>query len=192
MKAFAILAAGAALLTLGACGKGEDKTAGGEGAAAPAATNQSAEEVATELKKLSIEPGEWETTQEIIDVSMEGAPKEMPAGIIDAMKGRKTVNKICITPEQAKKPDADFMSGQKDSNCTYSGFNMSSGTVQGTITCPAEGGGTMKASLQGIYAANSYTTTMEMNAAGMGAGNGMTMHMKMKTTGKRLGDCPEK
>lgn len=186
MRAVSIILSGAALLALSACGKSDDKAASG---------NQSAQEVASELKKVSLEPGEWETTQEIVDVSMEGAPKDMPSGMIDAMKGQKNVVKTCITPEQAEKPDADFLTAQKDNKCTYSGFEMSGGTVKGSITCPAEGGGTMNASIEGIYTANSYATNMEMVAAGLGgmpgaAPGGMSMHMKMKVTGKRIGECP--
>ena len=191
MKTTAIMLSGVALLALSACGKGEDKAAG----TGASGTSQTAEEVASEMKKVSLQPGQWETTSEIVDVTMENAPQGMPAGMLESMKGHKTTFKHCLTPEQAEKPDADFMSGQKDSKCTYSGFSMSGGAVKGTVSCPSgEGGGTATISMEGIYTPASYTMNMTMDGAGMGGGGrmpgGMSMHMKMKTTGKRTGECP--
>lgn len=190
MKRFAILiSAGfsaAALLALSACGKSDDGAGAGSGA------KQSAEQVASEMKKVSLQPGEWETTVEIVDVQMEGAPKGMPAGAMDAMKGRKTVTKNCVTPEQAANPNADFLTAQKDSKCTYSGFEMSGGMIKGAVSCPGGEGGTAEVAMKGIYTPTSYTMTMEMDSAGMGGASapGMKMHMKMKSSGKRIGECP--
>lgn len=188
MRNRAILVAGAALLALSACGKGEDKAASGT----PSGEKQSVEEVASDMKKVALSPGQWETTSEIVDVQMEGAPKGMPPGALDRMKGRKTTFKNCITPEQAANPSADFLTAQKDSKCTYSGFQMTGGTVQGAISCPAGPGGAMKATMKGVYGAESYDIAMEMNTAGGGGATapGMSMHMKMRTSGKRIGECP--
>ena len=61
MRTIAIMLAGSALLALGACDKGEDKAQSGAGEA------QSAQEIAAQVKKVSLQPGEWETTSEIVD-----------------------------------------------------------------------------------------------------------------------------
>ncbi|GLT01510.1 hypothetical protein GCM10007897_29040 [Sphingobium jiangsuense] len=177
-----ILLAGSAVLMLAACGK-EPETA----------RNQSAEEVASEMKKITLLPGEWETTQEVVDVKLEGAPEGMPAGAMDAMKGRKTTVKTCITPEQAANPSADFLTAQKDSNCTYSGFEMAGGAIKGAVSCLSpDGKGKADIAIDGSYGADSYQMTMEMQAAGMGGPqtSAMTMHLKMRTSGKRIGECP--
>ena len=174
--------AGSALMVLAACDKGPDKT-----------QNQSVEEVAKEMKKITMQPGEWETTQEVVDVKIEGAPNDMPAGMMEAMKGRKTTVKTCITPEQAANPTADFLTAQKDSKCSYSGFEMSGGTIKGVVSCPSpDGKGKAEVILNGTYSAQNYEMTMEMQAAGMGGPNesNMTMHMKMRSNGKRIGECP--
>lgn len=188
MKNRAILVASAALLALSACDKG-DKTP-----SAPAAGgSQSVEDVAAEMKKVALQPGEWETTSEVVDVKMEGAPKGMPPGALDAMKGRKTTFKNCITPEQAANPSADFLTAQKESKCTYSGFQMTGGTVQGAISCPGGQGRGMTATMKGIYTPTSYDIGMDMTTGGGGAGDAsapaMSMQMKMRTTGKRIGEC---
>lgn len=172
-----------ALAALSGCDKSKDQ--GGE-----ASANMSAAQVAGEMKKISLQPGEWEMVQEITDVTIEGAPKEMPADMMRSMIGRKTTIKDCVTPEEAANPSADFLAAQKDSKCTYSGFEMAGGVIKGSVSCPAGEGGAMTASMQGIYQPTSYAMTMESKMAGMAGPQGpMSMHMKMKTTGKRIGEC---
>ncbi|MCB2014261.1 MAG: DUF3617 domain-containing protein [Sphingobium sp.] len=184
MRIFATLVSGVALIGLSACGKSDDQSASGDA--------QGMEEVASEMKKIALQPGEWETTSEIVDIQMEGAPQGMPAGALDAMKGRKTTVKKCVTPEEAANPDADFLTAQKDSQCTYSGFEMANGAIKGNVSCPGENGSTADVAMEGIYTSDSYTMTMDMDAAGMGGGTpaGMKMRMKMKISGKRVGECP--
>lgn len=185
MRTIAIMLAGSALFALGACGKSEDKAdSGGE--------TQSAQEIAAQVKKVSLQPGEWETTSEIIDARMENAPEGMPAGMMNSMKGRKTTVRNCITPEQAENPGADFLAAQKDGRCTYSGFEMSGGTIRGTVTCAGDGSGTATMKMEGVYTPTSYTTTVDMQSAGMAGAQAkdMTMHMTTKVSGKRIGECP--
>ncbi|MPT48463.1 MAG: DUF3617 domain-containing protein [Sphingobium sp.] len=183
MKLFSVMLAGSAMMMLAACDKGPGE-----------AKNQSVEDVASEMKKISLQPGEWESTQEVVDVKFEGGKEAAPPALIEAMKGQKQTSKSCITPEQAANPSADFLTAQKDSNCTYSGFEMAGGKIQGKISCPAPQGQQGKAdvTIDGTYSETAYAMNMEMQAAGMGgpAAGDMKMHMVMKTSGKRIGDCP--
>ncbi len=182
MKLFPIMLAGTAAMLLAGCNEGPGE-----------ARNQTAQEVASEMKKISMKPGEWETTQEVIDVKIEGAPEGMPTGIMEAMKGRKNTVKTCITPEQAANPSADFLTSQKDSKCTYSGFEMNDGKIKGAVSCPSPEGGKADIALDGNYSSEGYQMNMEMKTAGMGGdgSSNMTMHMKMRTTGKRVGECTQ-
>jgi len=179
-KVVSILLASSAVLALAGCGKGEDKA----GSGAP----QSVEEVAKEMDMVQLQPGEWETTTEMVDMKIEGAPEGMPADAMKGAIGHKTSVRSCITPEQAAKPNADFVAAQKDSKCTYSDFAMVGGTIKGTVSCPGEQGGKMTASMNGSYQPTSYALTMTMNMDGIQPG--MKMVSTMKTTGKRIGDCP--
>jgi len=186
MKLFPIMLAGTAAMLLSACDKGPGE-----------AKNQTAQEVASEMKKITMKPGEWETTQEVIDVKIENAPEGMPSGMMEAMKGRKNTVRTCITPEQAANPSADFLTAQKDSKCTYSGFEMTGGKISGAVSCPSPEGGKADITLDGDYSSEGYQMNMEMKAVGMGGpqASNMTMHMKMRTSGKRVGECtqaPEK
>lgn len=180
MKAM-ILTAATGLLLLSACGKSEEKA--GEG------TPMSADEVVKKVEAVKLTPGQWETTIEILDMKMEGLPEGAPAGMMNNMLGSKTTVKSCITKEQAEKPNADFLSAQKDANCTYSSFDMSGGLIKAAMTCSGKDRpGELKLNMTGKYAPDRYEMNQEMNMAGFQPG--MSMAMKSKVTGRHIGDCP--
>ena len=183
MKAMGIIFSGAALIALASCGKSDDKVAG---------ANQSAAEVAKEMSKARIDPGEWETTHEILDVKFVNPPEGMPPDIAKSMIGKKTSLKHCVTPKEAENPGADFLGAQKDSKCKFANFSMEDGAIQGTMTCEGENRGSMTTSMSGKFTPTSYDTTVEMTTSGMGKGpmQEMSMQMKARGSGKRLGECP--
>ncbi|GLI96624.1 DUF3617 domain-containing protein [Sphingobium sp. BS19] len=150
----------------------------------------SAEQVAEKMDSVKLEPGEWEATQEIVDVKMTGLPKGMPAEAMQQMIGKKNTIKHCVTPEMAANPSADFLAAQKDANCTYENMDMSGGTINGKMTCAAPNNtkAVMKMTLKGTYLPASYAMDMTMESQGMG--EGMRMNMQMKSSGKRIGACP--
>ena len=113
----------AVLLALAACGSGKE---GGE---------QSAEEVAKEMSALKMRPGQWEATNEVLSANAPG----IPADALRGMVGQKTTVSNCVTPEQAEKPSANFLAGQKNSDCTYQDFSMDDGRMTGTMSCTVPG-----------------------------------------------------
>jgi hypothetical protein len=146
--------------------------------------NMTAEEVADELSQMKIRHGQWEATSEILSASAPG----MPAQAMKQMIGRKTNVTNCITPEQAAKPNANFLAAQKGSNCTYQDWSMSGGEMRGTMTC--EGGGApgqVVMKMDGRYGEESYEMTMDMETTGLPGG--MSMNVKARTLGRRLGEC---
>lgn len=148
-----------------------------------------AEEVAKKVQAVKLQPGQWETTVEILDVKMEGLPEGAPAGMMNNMIGTTTTVKSCITKEQAEKPNADFLSAQKDANCTYSSFDMSGGLIKAAMSCSGKDRpGELKLNMTGKYGTDSYEMNQEMNMAGFQPG--MSMAMKSKVTGRHIGDCP--
>lgn len=168
-----ILLTPAILLTLAACGQGEEK--GGK---------QTAQEVAKEMAALKMEPGQWEVTNEILSANAPGLPEQA----VKEMVGQKTTASNCVTPEQAANPSANFLAAQKNSNCTYQNFSMEDGRMTGTLTC--SGGqvpGEMEMKMAGEYSARSYAMNTEMNAKGMPGG--MTMTIKARTSGRKVGEC---
>jgi hypothetical protein len=104
------------------------------------------------------------------------------------MVGQKTTVSNCLTPEQAAKPSANFLAGQKDSQCTYKDFSLDDGKMTGEISCT--GGqmpGKMVMQMDGSFGPRDYAMNMEMKTAGLP--NGMDMTIKAKTTARRVGDC---
>jgi hypothetical protein len=179
------------MLLLAACSKTDearkDAAASASNALASAAPagDRSAADVAQQVARVKLKPGQWETSFSVTDLKMAGMPKGMPQGMEEQMKGAMSKRAIvhCVTPEEAEKPDASFFANQ-DKACTYNGFDMSGGAVKGTVTCTREGM-TTTASMTGHYAPDSYDMAMEMNAAG--GPNGMTMAMKATSAGRWIG-----
>lgn len=163
----------AALLAAAGCNQGES---GG---------NMTANEVAEELAGIQIQPGLWEATSQVVNVSAPNLPRE----VMTQMTGERNTVRSCITPEQAARPDANFLTAQQNSNCTYRDFSMSGGQLRGSMTCTGGGmPGTMTTSMEGRYGPQSYDMTMRMETAGMPQGANMTI--EARTTGRRIGDCP--
>jgi hypothetical protein len=171
MARFEHAAAAAALLALIGCG-GPEK-----------GQQQSPEEVAEEMSAVKLQPGHWEATNEILTASAPGIPPEA----LRQMVGQKTTVSNCVTPEQAAKPSANFLSAQKDSNCTYQDFSMKDGRMTGTMTCSGPNmPGKMVMKMEGTYGADNYKMNMDMEAQGM---PGVNMTVKALTTGRRVGPC---
>lgn len=164
----------AALLALAACERGEGT---------PASGSLSEEEVAAQLAKVKVEPGQWKSTTEI--VSAEGA---LPQEALQQMKGRRTAASNCITPEQAARPSAKFLSAQQNSDCTYQDFRMEGGKLSGRMTC--SGGqmlGDMVTVMNGDYGPRGYDMTMHMETPGLPGGDKITI--TARTRGERVGEC---
>lgn len=164
----------AALVAVAGCDRPEE----GEDSA------MTAEEVAAELAKVKITPGQWESTTQIMSVS-----GPLPEDMLKQMRGQKTEVANCITPEQAERPSANFLAAQQNSECTYRDFTMRDGQLNGSMTCT--GGqfpGEMRTRMQGEYGPESYNMRMDMETNGIPGGG--TMKITARTIGKRVGDCP--
>lgn len=166
-----------ALLALAACGGEAEKTAEGR--------NMSVEEVASELASVKLDPGMWETTARVVEVSAPNLPVEV-RNMMQAQGGATMRN--CITPEQAERPDANFLAAQQDSNCSYQDFSMRNGRLAGTMTCTGGGmPGQMRAEMEGEYGSERYDMRMTMTtAAPMGGGD---MTIVTETSGRLVGPC---
>ena len=90
--------------------------------------NISADEVAKVMNEVTLEPGEWENTVEIVDIKIAGLPEGAPTNMMDSMK-TTTVSKSCITEEQARNPGAEFFAAQEKTNCIVKKFDMSGGAA---------------------------------------------------------------
>jgi hypothetical protein len=139
--------------------------------------NMTGEEVADELSDMQIEPGLWELTSEVIEVSAPGLPRE----VRNRMIGPRSRIRNCISPEQASRPGANFLAIQSDSACTYRDFTVRGGEMRGTMVCPEA-----VATMAGEYRPESYDLHMAMESPMPG---GATMTLQLRARGRRTGDC---
>lgn len=161
------------LLLLAACSKPASQDAATLTAAA----------VAAEAKKLRLEPGLWETTTLITALAVPG----LSADAAKAATGTRTTTSNCVTPAQAAKPSAEFLSGASDGNCTYQRFSMANARIDAAMTCrPAAAPGAIAMTLDGGYSPTAFTLGMAVRTDLPGDGD---MTMRATVTGKRTGDC---
>jgi hypothetical protein len=141
--------------------------------------NMTAEEIGAQLAGMRIEPGLWELTSEVVDVTAPNLPREVRSRMI----GPRSRLRHCITPEQAAHPSGNFLAGRDQHNCAYRGFTVEGGRVRGTMFCPDA-----TASMNGRYAPNAYDMSMEMQSPMPG---GATMTLQLRARGRRLGSCEQ-
>jgi len=177
----------APLLILAACGGTTDADSDGDG-------KISSEEAAAVAADVKITPGEWENTVEFVEVKIDETklPAEargMIGPMLQSMVGQKTTVKNCITPEEAAKPDAAFLSGNDDGECEYEKFNFGRGKMDIAMTCKGGGadGGDAKVTMAGDYSPTAYTMDMNITTNAPQAGE---MTIKAKSSARRIGECP--
>ena len=103
-------------------------------------------------------------------------------------KSQKIEN--CLTPEQAKKPTADFFAGQ-NKDCRYDHFSMDGGKLDAKMVCKS-GGMTINATMAGKFSSDNYQLAMTTKSEGT-PGQPMTAHtMSMKMEARRTGECTGK
>jgi len=157
----------ASVVLLAACSGGGGENQGAEGA--------------KESSALTLQPGEWEMSTEVLEMTLAGkaAPTPGPAKM-------NVSTRTCITPEQVAQPEPTVFAGSNGS-CKYDNFYMSGGRLVSAMTCAQPGGGEMKMSTEGSFTPTSIDATMEMTSSVSAPGD---MKMKARLQGKRLGDCP--
>jgi len=184
---------------LAACSPpGGDKAAGNQSSASERMTPDSSkggkamsmDEMAQSAQSMGLKSGTWKVRVEIADIQMKGMPGGggQEQAIADAMKKRMAAHEItnCITPEQAAKPSAEILAARDHANCTYANTVISGGKIHAEMTCKPRNGppGAMSAVMDGTYAPEHYSMTMDLNSAGA---NGAGMTMKSSTVGTWVG-----
>jgi hypothetical protein len=160
-----------AILLLAACGS-QDKA--GNGAAAKAGGGAT----------IALAPGQWETIVEVTGLNITGGPR-LPGGMTPPLPPPTTV-RSCLTPEQAARPNANFLSGSGEGGgCNSENLSMAGGSIQGTITC-SSAGATIRTTINGRFGTDSYETESQSRITS----NGMTMETTGRTRSRRVGDCP--
>jgi hypothetical protein len=156
---------------------GQNTETAGNNTAATAATNTQTATAAPRI--LALQPGQWETTVEILRMEMTGMPgTPMP-------QTPPTTVSQCITPEQANKPIEGIMAGGAlPEGCVSESNNVTDGRIQATFSC-AQNNVPTRISMQGVISPTAYEMEMEMSA-----GEGQTaVRSDMRVRARRLGEC---
>ena len=132
---------------------------------------------------IRIEPGEWELTTEITNMTL----ADQGSGALPMKVGMKTTTKSCITPEQVEQPQPTLFSSSKDT-CAYKNFYMSRGRLVASMSCQQPGiDGQMLMTVDGKYSDSSMDVSVEMAMSRSGPGD---VKVNSKLSGRRLGECP--
>ena len=134
-----------------------------------------------------VRPGKWESKVAIEEMQIPGMPAAMQEQMKQTFAERQQTGfTSCLTPEEAKKPKADFFAGQ-DNNCRYDHFRMGDGKIDAKMRCDA-GEAVQSMEMAGTYSPESYSMTMTTVRTGE-PGPGGEVRMKMRMDAKRVGDC---
>lgn len=150
--------------------------------------NASVEDVSERVREASreqglIRPGKWMSTVSIEDVSLPGMPADTAERMRSMLSQTRSVES-CLTPEQARQPNANFFSG--NDQCRYDTFTMTGGKIDAVMRCEHQGT-TQVMEMEGTYSPTSYE--MHMRSVTEGGPGGETMTMQMKVAAERVGEC---
>ncbi|MDV3455643.1 DUF3617 domain-containing protein [Sphingomonas sp. HF-S4] len=155
------------------------------------ATNASVEEVANQVAASGaapqLSPGRWEGSATILSMEIPGMPPEAAAQMKSAM-GTATPFASCLTPEQAKKPAADFFAGGAQKDCTYEKFTMADGKLDAKMQCKSSGM-TIDMTMDGKFASDNFQLAMTSKSAGIPGQPASAHTMNMKMEARRTGEC---
>lgn len=179
MRKYLIL--GAAALAISSCSdKGADSDGDGKISTAEAATEMAKDGA------MAMKPGLWEVKIGFDKIDAPGVPANMQ-GKMKAEMGKGMTQQSCLTKAQVDKPDTDFFGAPPEANCTFEELNRSAAGVKVAMTCKPGGAMVLKSKMDGKFAAESYTMTIEQSTEGTPMG---VVKMNGKIEGKRIGDCP--
>jgi hypothetical protein len=152
--------------------------------------NASVEEVAGKVREASrdrglIRPGNWTSSVTIEEVTIPGMPPEAAEQMRDMLTRSRTAE-TCLTPEDAKQPDATFFAASEQ--CRYDRFEMRGGKIDAVMRCEQEGT-TQVMEMTGTYSPTSYN--MRMNSKTEGGPGGEAMTIQMRVEAERTGECVE-
>lgn len=172
-----------ALLALAACQ--QETTIKAENASVAEVMNQVAEKGADAA---SLKPGKWTVSARVTDVKTTGMPPEV-AKAFQQMQARGQTAELCMTEEEAKKPNARMLGGDAPKDCRFETFEMGKGVMKSVLACNRPGeGGTARITTDGSYSSDTYKvkTVMTADAA---PGSGQSMTISSEVEGKWVGAC---
>ena len=155
------------------------------------AENASVAEVKAKIEQAGgnqvfLSPGRWESTVAMDRIDIPGMPPQLAERMKTAMANKTAAR--CLTPEEAKKPAAEFFAGKERGGCKYDHFEMGGGNLDAKMLCGAQGG-RAEIAMKGNYEPDSFHMNMTMNGMGVPNAPQGKMSMAMTVDSKRTGEC---
>ena len=169
-----------AAFALAACGSDADTAESGEA--------MSLEDAVEEMGEAEMPtPGEYRTTQELIDIELPGVDEQF----VDMLRanfaeGAGESSTYCLTPEEAADGREEMLSGMAESDCTVTRFDVSGNSIDAAMSCPTGQGVSGDVTLAGTM--DSTSADMEMNFSASLPQMG-DAKIRMRVQSERIGDC---
>jgi hypothetical protein len=162
------------LASCGGQGGNENQSTESQGA------SKAAESGAAGGGNVTLQPGLWESTVEIVSMTMPNMPQGMTMPNLSGSQHRDLHD-----GGAARRAWSELLPGNKDANCTSQNFSMSGGRLQGTLQCEVAGT-TQRMTMDGQFTPTSYEVTqhIEMTVSGVAT------EQEVRVTSHRVGDCP--
>ena len=138
----------------------------------------------------TLQPGQWETTVQIANVEVPGAPPEVAEQMAMLLRQAQTESH-CLTPEQAADPTAGMANPTgRAEGCTFSERTFSGGRIHVVSSCPAPAGqGEVRSTLEGTYTPTNMEAQMNVEGPSGMPGTQQTVRLTGTMTSRRTGDC---
>ena len=130
--------------------------------------------------------GLWETKFVFSDIDVPTLGKSQKRQIMEEV-AKGASSKSCLTPEQAKRPGADFFGGDGAEKCMYKSFDVSGQNVKMTLTCGMDGMGSVDMELAGVMGETEFNYESEVAVRLPIVGK---VKMTGNAIGKYAGKCP--
>lgn len=169
-----------AAFALSACGSDADDELSGEG--------MSAGDLAGELASAETPlPGQYRTTQELLEFELPGLSGDMEGMVRSAFAdGAAEETTYCLTAEDAANSREKMLSNMAENDCAVSRMDMSGGTIDAAMSCPAGEGVTGDVTLTGTMDSDGADMVMNFSTEvpSMGAAT-----LRMRVVSERIGEC---
>lgn len=154
------------------------------------AENASVAEVAEKVKAsgptMQLNPGRWEAKVAIDRIDIPNLPPEVAANMRNAAANQVAAS--CLTPEEAKKPAAEFFGGKDRKDCRYDHFTMGGGNLDAQLTC-GDTGGKAQVTMKGTYSPDNFRIAMTTRMVSTPGAPAKAMSIAATIDSRRVSEC---
>lgn len=137
---------------------------------------------------IPMKAGLWETKFTFTEIDVPTLGKAEKQQIMEEV-AKGASSRSCLSPNEAKKPGADFFGGNGAEKCVYKSFDVSGQNVKMKLSCAMEGMGSVDMELAGVMGETEFNYESEVAIRLPLVGK---VTMKGNAVGKHAGECPQR